>query len=62
MKSGLVGLGIGTLLVKEAEKYFKNMNCIKSEVTSGNARVAAHEFYISCGYAKDEQRFLKTYS
>lgn len=62
VKSGLAGTGIGSRLVQTAEEYFKNCNCIKSEVTSGNIRTGAHEFYISCGYARDEQRFLKVYN
>lgn len=62
VQSNLNGSGIGKQLVLEAENYFRKMSCIKSEVTSGNTRTAAHEFYLSCGYTKDEQRFLKAYS
>ncbi len=53
------GTGIGKKLVEEAEKYFRSMGCIKSEVTSGDHRPHAHQFYEFCGYKKDERRFLK---
>ncbi|RVU86000.1 GNAT family N-acetyltransferase [Leucothrix sargassi] len=56
------GGGIGKLLVQEAENFFHAKGCIKSEVTSGDHRTEAHSFYESCGYKKDERRFIKIYS
>ncbi|MEM9484224.1 MAG: GNAT family N-acetyltransferase [Cyanobacteria bacterium P01_F01_bin.116] len=56
------GLGAGRALVQAAEEFFINSGCIKSEVTSGDHRLEAHEFYQSCGYKLDERRLLKMYS
>ena len=56
------GLGVGKLLVREADLFFRNAGCVKSEVTSGDHRLDAHAFYISCGYKEDVRRFLKMYS
>ena len=56
------GMGVGKLLVSEAEAFFHLHGCVKSEVTSGNHRPEAHAFYKSCGYKQDERRFLKLYS
>lgn len=54
--------GIGRALVQKAEEYFLSNRCVKSEVTSGVQRKAAHSFYEACGYNEDERRFLKIYS
>ncbi len=56
------GAGVGKALVSAAEMYFREMGCIKSEVTSGEHRDSAHAFSESCGYKQDERRFLKLYS
>jgi N-acetylglutamate synthase-like GNAT family acetyltransferase len=56
------GMGVGKLLVSEAEAFFHLHGCVKSEVTSGDHRPEAHVFYKSCGYKQDERRFLKLYS
>ena len=56
------GLGTGRALVQAAEELFISSGCIKSEVTSGDHRPDAHEFYQSCGYKLDERRFLKIYN
>jgi ribosomal protein S18 acetylase RimI-like enzyme len=53
---------IGKQLMAEAETFFKINHCIKSEVTSGDHRIAAHDFYQSCGYKVDERRFIKVLS
>ncbi len=55
------GQGIGKLLVETAEIFFRSNGCIKSEVTSGEVRRAAHQFYQSCGFSRDELRFIKFY-
>jgi GNAT superfamily N-acetyltransferase len=56
------GKGIGKKLVARAENFFKSGGCIKSEVTSGDQREAAHKFYTTCGYRMDERRFIKEIS
>ena len=56
------GKGIGQLLVETAEDFFRANGCIKSEVTSGEQRHAAHQFYLSCGFSLDERRFIKLYN
>ena len=56
------GLGVGKALVKEADRYFTENSCIKAEVTSGEHRNEAHQFYISQGYAEDQRRFIKLYN
>ena len=53
------GKGIGNLLVEKAESFFKKKNCLRFEVTSGEHRKDAHEFYKSLGYNEDERRFIK---
>lgn len=55
------GAGIGKLLVKEAEQFFQDMGCIKSEVTSSNRRLDAHKFYEACGFQENDRRFSKNY-
>ena len=49
------GKNVGTLLMKEMEKYFKKNKCniIKVEVFKPNVR--AHRFYEKCGY---EERLI----
>ena len=55
------GKGIGKDLVNAADRYFKSMGCVKTEVTSGDHRKAAHNFYQSEGFVLDERRFIKNY-
>ncbi len=55
------GRGIGNLLCLRAERFFQSFDCVKSEVTSGNRRSDAHEFYRSMGYQIDGLRFIKMY-
>ena len=56
------GQNLGKQLVAEAEAFFIANHCLKSEVTSGDPRIVAHEFYRSCGYKEDERRFIKEFS
>jgi len=56
------GSGIGQALVEKADCYFIENNCVKAEVTSGDHRKGAHQFYINQGYAEDQRRFIKTYN
>lgn len=53
------GLGVGRALVSTSENFFRNSDCIKAEVTSGDHRAGAHESYQVCGYKPDERRFIK---
>ncbi len=55
------GKGIGSLLVSEADSFFRRLGCVKAEVTSGDHRALAHQFYQNQGYAMDERRFLKRF-
>lgn len=55
------GEGVGSLLVSEADNFFKQSGCVRAEVTSGDHRPQAHLFYRKQGYAQDERRFLKRY-
>lgn len=50
---------IARSLLEKAEDFFIRQGCIKFEVTSGDHRKEAHEFYKSCGYKEDERRFIK---
>lgn len=51
--------GIGALLIKEAEKVFRQWNCGRIEVTSGSKREAAHKFYLREGFVEQPKRFVK---
>jgi GNAT superfamily N-acetyltransferase len=51
--------GIGSALIESLEIWFKENNCLRIEVTSGDHRKIAHEFYKSKGYVTDERRFIK---
>lgn len=55
------GIGVGTLLVSEADRFFKRSGCVRAEVTSGDHRPQAHMFYQQQGYQQDERRFLKRF-
>jgi GNAT superfamily N-acetyltransferase len=51
--------GIGTLLVKEAEQFFRQWGCGRIEVTSGLKREDAHKFYLREGFIEQPKRFVK---
>ena len=55
------GKGGGSMLVYEADAFFQRLNCVRAEVTSGEHRALAHEFYQNQGYAADERRLVKRY-
>lgn len=55
------GHGVGSLLVSEADAFFQRMGCVRAEVTSGDHRLLAHQFYQKHGYAPDERRFVKKF-
>jgi GNAT superfamily N-acetyltransferase len=57
------GQGIGAELVSVAESFAKRAGCVRMEVTSGDHREDAHEFYRRRGYVKQtgkSSRFLRT--
>jgi N-acetylglutamate synthase-like GNAT family acetyltransferase len=51
--------GVGTALLEALESWFSERECLRFEVTSGDHRAQAHEFYNSKGYVSDERRYLK---
>ncbi len=51
--------GVGGKLVQAAEEFGWSQGCLRIEVTSGDHRAGAHEFYQNLGYQFDERRFLK---
>lgn len=54
------GRGIGRALVAAAETFARKAGCVRMEVTSGDHRFEAHEFYEALGYYEDERRFTKS--
>lgn len=53
------GQGVGKLLVEMLEDAARKAGCTRMEVTSGDHRPGAHEFYQKVGYVVNERRFLK---
>jgi len=51
--------GIGTLLLEMLESWFQENNCLRFEITSGEHREEAHQFYLAKGYVEDKRRFVK---
>ena len=51
--------GIGKLLVETAEKWAWDRDCTRIELTSGDQRSRAHQFYQDLGYAMESKRFIK---
>lgn len=51
--------GIGKLLVETAEKWAWDRECTRIELTSGDQRSRAHQFYQNLGYAMESKRFIK---
>ena len=52
--------GIGTALIRAAERICAGAGCAQMEVTSGVHRPRAHEFYRRLGYSAKPERFIKT--
>lgn len=52
---------IGKALLDIAETWFREKDCLKIEVTSGNERLDAHRFYEKNAYSPDGKRFSKKY-
>lgn len=53
------GAGIGTALVIEAEAIARAAGCSLIEVTSGDHRPRAHDFYRALGFEERPRRFVK---
>jgi GNAT superfamily N-acetyltransferase len=53
------GQGVGGLLVELLEDAAMKAGCTRMEVTSGDHRPGAHEFYQRLGYEVNERRFIK---
>jgi GNAT superfamily N-acetyltransferase len=53
------GKGIGRQLVETAERWAWERDCTRIEVTSGEQRTQAHQFYQDLGYALEAKRFTK---
>ncbi len=51
--------GIGGRLIQALENWFAENRCLRYEVTSGDHRSGAHDFYRTYGYKPDERRFIK---
>ncbi|QDD67265.1 N-acetyltransferase [Herbaspirillum seropedicae] len=60
--AGCRGQGIGKALMESANEWFVTNGCVKVEVTSGDQRESAHQFYESLGFSRDGQRFSKKIS
>jgi GNAT superfamily N-acetyltransferase len=54
------GRGLGTELLVAAETHLRGKGCVKLEVTSGEKRSSAHDFYAARGYAEERVRFTKS--
>jgi GNAT superfamily N-acetyltransferase len=50
---------IGTLLMNTVERYARSNECSRVEVTSGEHRIGAHQFYANLGYQQVSRRFIK---
>lgn len=53
------GTGVGIELIKAAEKYFKEIDCQKIEVSSNKRRTETHQFYLNRGYQEYSKIFAK---
>lgn len=53
------GRGFGRALVDAAEEYARDRGCSAIEVTSGDHRPDAHEFYRALGFEERPRRFVK---
>jgi len=53
------GKGTGRQLIETAERWAWERDCTRIEVTSGEQRTQAHQFYQDLGYALEAKRFTK---
>ena len=56
---GARGAGVGWALVGRAEEFFREVGCIRMEVTSGLRRKDAHGFYAALGFTEIARHFVK---
>jgi len=54
------GRGVGAELLGAAEAHLRAKGCVKLEVTSGEQRSPAHDFYAAKGYTEERVRFTKS--
>lgn len=52
--------GVGTELIREAERVALAEGCDRMEVTSAAERDMAHRFYVRLGYEVRSKRFMKS--
>jgi len=53
---------VGSSLISAATQWFLASGCVKIEVTSGDHRSDAHQFYEAQGFFRDGQRFSKKFA
>ncbi len=51
--------GVGAMLLASAHRGFESAGCSKFELTSGDQRTRAHQFYESHGYRRGGQRLSR---
>jgi len=51
--------GVGAALLEAAHGWFESVGCTKFELTSGDQRTRAHQFYESHGYRRGGQRLSR---
>ena len=54
-----IGQGLGSMLLREAEKRLLQQGCIHIELTTASHRKEAHEFYRHKGYREQGLRFSR---
>lgn len=54
------GQGVGQLLLREAERFFRQQDCALVELVSAEARTQAHALYRQLGYRERRLRFTKS--
>jgi len=59
VRSGLIGVGVGTQLLRAAEAFLVDAGCTRIEVTSASHRAGAHAFYLKRGYERQGERFSR---
>jgi len=52
--------GVGAKLLEAVEAGARSAGCMRLELTSGDHRQRAHEFYLRCGFEIHNKRFLKS--
>ncbi|MFA9381686.1 MAG: N-acetyltransferase family protein [Acetanaerobacterium sp.] len=57
------GLGVGRMLLREAEQWALDSGAQGIRLSSGADRTGAHAFYQACGYThrKDQKNFIKLF-